>query len=238
MPKRTISALRWIRPRWRLTRWLTTSAPTTPPRTCAPAGRAPRREQRTLTERELGRLLDVAREQLASHFAEIVVLAYTGMRVGEMYALQWEDIDWEREAIEIQRAVSRGHVTTPKTGVGRSVYMPPPVAAALRAHRQEQLRAGAAPLVFPSTTGGHRATSGLRKALELAAEGARIDVHVTPQVLRRTFNTLMMAAGVDRIVLRAQMGHTREDMTIRYSGVGLDLKREGWTRTFGAGDEG
>ena len=45
-----------------------------------------------------------------------------------------------------------------------------------------------------------------------------------PQVLRRTFNTLMVEAGVDRIVLRSQMGHCSEEMTERYAGVSVEAK--------------
>ena len=88
-------------------------------------------------------------------------------------------------------------------------------------------------LVFPSDTGGHRSANSLYDALELAVEAAKIDLHVTPQVLRRTFNTLMMLAGTDRIALRAIMGHTSEEMTRRYSGVGLDVKRAAVTKLFG-----
>jgi integrase len=62
------------------------------------------------------------------------------------------------------------------------------------------------------------------KPLELAALAAGVDVRVTPQVLRRTFNTLMVHAGVDRIVLRSQMGHCSEEMTQRYAGVSVEAK--------------
>jgi len=64
----------------------------------------------------------------------------------------------------------------------------------------------------------------------LAAEAAGIEVRVTPQVLRRTFNTLMVHAGVDRIVLRSQMGHCSEEMTARYAGVAIADKQAALSR--------
>ncbi len=79
--------------------------------------------------------------------------------------------------------------------------------------------------VFPSQRGTLRTSSSLHKPLELAAHAAGIDVRVTPQVLRRTFNTLMVHAGVDRIVLRSQMGHCSEEMTERYAGVSVQAKQ-------------
>jgi len=65
----------------------------------------------------------------------------------------------------------------------------------------------------------------LHKPLALAASAASIEVKVTAQVLRRTFNTLMVHAGVDRIVLRSVMGHCTEAMTERYAGVGIPAKQ-------------
>ena len=53
---------------------------------------------------------------------------------------------------------------------------------------------------------------------------------MTPQVLRRTFNTLLVHAGVDRIVLRSQMGHTSEEMTRRYASVDIGAKHDAVTR--------
>jgi integrase len=55
-------------------------------------------------------------------------------------------------------------------------------------------------------------------------EAAKLAVRVPPQVLRRTFNTLMVQAGIDRIVLRSQMGHCSEQMPQRYSGIPIQAK--------------
>ena len=44
-------------------------------------------------------------------------------------------------------------------------------------------------------------------------------------MLRRTFDTLLISAGVDRIVLRSMIGHTTEEMTERYAGVRHEDKR-------------
>ena len=81
-------------------------------------------------------------------------------------------------------------------------------------------------LVFPSQRGTPRHIGSLSKVFAAARKRAGIEQRVGAQVLRRSFNTMMVAAGVDRIVLRAQMGHSSEQMTERYAGVSDELKRE------------
>ena len=80
-------------------------------------------------------------------------------------------------------------------------------------------------LLFPSLTGGYRGPESLHKPLRKAAAAAGVPIRVGPLVLRRTFNTLMLQSGVDRIVLRSQMGHCSEQMTERYAGVPVAAKR-------------
>ncbi len=49
-------------------------------------------------------------------FKNYLTLAFfTGMRIGELLALRWEDVNWLKEVIAISRAVSRGTISTPKT---------------------------------------------------------------------------------------------------------------------------
>ena len=49
-------------------------------------------------------------------------------------------------------------------------------------------------------------------------------------MLRRTLNTLLALDGVDRLVLRSQMGHCSEQMTERYAGVRAEAKRDAVSR--------
>ncbi len=194
-----------------------------------PRGRAGgRRDKRTLTAEELGAVLEVVERELPERFAEVYVLAYTGMRPGELYSLQWTDIDEARGRLLIRRSHRRGVVGTTKTGDPREAALTARMAELLRAHRRWLLEAQhpglERGLVFPSRTGGHRGPESLHKPLRRAGEQAGVDVRVGPQVLRRTFNTLMLLGNVDRVVLRSQMGHCSEAMTQRYAGVPVAAK--------------
>jgi integrase len=193
-----------------------------------------RRETGTLSADDLGRLVALAREVHPRRYAEIVTLAYTGMRSGELYALKWDDIEDGR--IVVSRSVWKGVVGKTKTGASREVPLTDLVVEALDDHRRALIREQHAGLdsglIFPSTTGGYRVQSSITKPLSELAEHLRIKQNVSPQVLRRTFNTLLVMSGVDRIAIRAIMGHMEEEMTERYSGVGIEAKRLAVLRAF------
>jgi integrase len=75
-----------------------------------------------------------------------------GPRRGELLALQWGDVDWERAQLTITRNYTRGEVRVPKSPASRrTVPLFPEVLDALR-----RRRAGwpSAPWVFTSSTGG------------------------------------------------------------------------------------
>lgn len=186
-----------------------------------------RREKRTLTAPELASVLDEVRHGWPDLYTEVLALAHTGMRAGELYALRWQDVDLERGIATVRRSVWRGQEGETKTGDPREV----PLSAVL----VEELRGiRGFGLVFPDSDGRHRHYTTLHKPLKEAARRAGVS-HVSPQVLRRTFNTLCLAEGIDRAVLRSMMGHVSEEMTQRYAGVGDELKRAAVVRLFGEG---
>ncbi|WP_255398170.1 site-specific integrase [Sulfobacillus sp. hq2] len=71
-------------------------------------------------------------------------IALTGVRRGEALALRWEDIDWERRVVTIQRTFSgsgrkRRTLNTPKTQRGvRTITIPEILVNELEAQRKQQ----------------------------------------------------------------------------------------------------
>ena len=53
----------------------------------------------------------------------VVVGLFTGMRLGELIGLQWEDVDFEEHLVHVRRAIVRGEVTSPKSHKSRSIPM-------------------------------------------------------------------------------------------------------------------
>lgn len=189
------------------------------------------RDRRTLSSEQLRKLLTAVRAVAPSSYVEVLVLASTGMRAGELYGLKWEDVDVERGVIHIRRSSTREGVReTTKTGHGRTVPLTPKVGEELMRHKQQlhdqdSLGYAAHDLVFPSLAGGVRSSSRLHKPLAAASALLEMEMSVTPQMIRRSFNTILLHAGVNEVVLRAMMGHASQEMTALYMGVEMEDKR-------------
>lgn len=187
------------------------------------------REQVTLTPAQVGRLLEVIKTDWPQWYAEAYLLAFTGLRAGELHALEWGDIDDARGVLHVGKAVWKGKVGQTKTGAAREVALTEPIREVLRKHRQamvrEQHEGLASGLMFPSDKGGHRFASSLKNTLAKAAKTAGIETRVGPQVMRRSLNTSLLELGVDAVILRSQMGHASEQMTQLYAGIHPEAKR-------------
>jgi integrase len=148
----------------------------------------------------------------------------TGLRLGELRALRWRDIDRDRCLIRIERAYSRQYLRRPKTDAGvRAVPLFPSVDAALRelaARALERDRYAPDELVFGSMRGTPLQPSNFRQriwdpALRLAGlEGEGYRFHD----LRHTCVSRLVAAGADIKLVQAVAGHANPLITLkRYS---------------------
>ena len=122
----------------------------------------------------------------------ILTALKTGMRVGELLALQWDSVDLVAGRIVVRRSDWRGHVGTPKNGKSREMPISPVLLEALKAHRHLK-----GEMVFcPDGEGGRPFKENeLRRPLYRACKKAglrRIGWHV----LRHTFASHLVMRGV------------------------------------------
>lgn len=96
----------------------------------------------------------------------ILVAAVTGMRVSELLALQWSDVDFERRLLYIRRAYYRGQFGPPKNRASeRAIPIPPGIWYALKC-LNESGRRSSMDLVFPNAAGNpHDAGALLNRVL-------------------------------------------------------------------------
>jgi integrase len=141
--------------------------------------------------------------------------AFTGLRLGELLALRWGDIDFAGDALRVRRSYNvHGGVGTPKSGKVRSVPMVPDVARALAELGRRERFVGEDDLVFGGELGSFLDASALRdryKAALAAAELRQLRFHD----LRHTFGTLAVRRA-EIPAVQAWMGHSDIQTTMRY----------------------
>ena len=156
----------------------------------------------------------------------VYVLAYCGLRYGELAALRVRDVDLLRRRLTVARSVTDvdGHLVfgDPKTHQCRQVPVPRFLVEALAA-----ACAGRGPdeLVFTSPAGGVlRNNNWRRRAFNPAAIRVGLD-GLTPHELRHTAASLAVSAGANVKAVQRMLGHASAAMTLDvYSGLfGDDL---------------
>ncbi len=103
----------------------------------------------------------------------ITVAAFTGLRLGEVRALRWEDIDFAARMILVRRNLPRGGVErAPKSGKVRSVPLIDQAAAALDALSRREMFTEPGDRVFCSAAGGPLDDVPIRRAFYRALVAA------------------------------------------------------------------
>ena len=146
----------------------------------------------------------------------IATLAFAGLRLGEVLALYWHDVDLNRGTIRVRQA---------KTDAGvRIVHMLPVLRRELAGYR-DRLEPSPNRRVFATSSGGTIGATNVRirmlaRAVErtnatLAAKGQEpLPEGLTPHSLRRTFASLLFALGEPPTYVMSQMGHTTPGLTL------------------------
>ncbi|MFD9970580.1 tyrosine-type recombinase/integrase [Streptomyces sp. NPDC059011] len=174
------------------------------------AGAAKTAERPFLEVSEVFRLADA----VPARFRVLILLAaFTGLRFGELAALQRHDIDLDRRTVAVRRALAETRtdgivVKTPKSAAGvRTVAFPASLTAELAAHLAAYAEPGRNGLVFTGERGGQLRRNNFRRlwlrALKTTGLG---DVHFHD--LRHTGNTLAATGGATTRELMQRMGHS------------------------------
>lgn len=174
-----------------------------------------------LTCEEAAKLLAVMQEHYPRYQPFFLTAIMTGLRLGELLALEWGDIDFNGHFIEVRRSYVEGRITTPKNHQSRKVDMSDGLADALRElHTQRKKDAlakwgGKVPdLVFVNEAGHVLDHANLRRrvfwpALEKASL-RRIRIHD----LRHTYASLLIGNGETLAYVRDQLGHHSIQITV------------------------
>jgi integrase len=146
--------------------------------------------------------------------AVYLTAAFTGLRMGELLALRWRDVDFAGSTIRVRASYYAGHLSTPKSGKVRAVPLAPDVASALAQLGDRLNWIGEDDLVFPGGGGDYLDGSALRRRYKSALATAALRP-LRFHDLRHTFGTRMIAKADIRRV-QEWMGHADIQTTMRY----------------------
>ncbi len=185
-----------------------------------------------LTSEQVAVLLETAN---GNRLEALYVLAVaSGMRLGEMFGLQWSDVNLEDDAVTIRHTLLElsGKLTLaePKTAKSRRrVELPEMAVRALLQHRKRMVAEGhaASPWVFCNQHGGPLRRSHFHrqdfKPLLKKADLPDIRFHD----LRHTSATLLLSQGVHPKIVQERLGHSQISVTMdTYSHVLPTMQRE------------
>lgn len=157
---------------------------------------------RWLSAEEELRLRAVISEMYPKHMPELDLALNTGLRLGELFSLVWDNVNLARRVLTVPRA---------KSGEMRHVPLNATALAALAELRKGGDGTGP---VIRNADGG--ALMGPRHWFEPAIRDAKIR-NFSWHCLRHTFASRLVMAGVDLRTVQELMGHKSIQMTVRYS---------------------
>lgn len=194
-------------------------------------------EIQCMDKEEIQRFLRTIRAE--DQFPLFFLALYGGMRIGEILALQWDDIDFTTGVLTVRHTlmeVESGVITTgypcpcgcgatdgrsvPKTDAGfmRPIELTEELLASLRKQQERLMGLGlrACPWVFPNGTGGPLLQGNVRKLLKRFLKQAKITKHIRFHDLRHSAATLMLTVGADTQMIQQRLGHANQQMMARY----------------------
>ncbi len=186
-----------------------------------PPRRRPNRDTRTrehLTQKEVDALITAARKRgrHGHRDATLIVLAYRhALRVGELVALRWEQIDLSQGLLHVSRAKNGTPSTHPLRG--------PEIRALRRLQRDYS-----GPYVFVTERRGPLTTSAARKIIARAGQRAGIAFPVHPHMLRHACGFKLANDGHDTRAIQHYLGHKNITHTVRYTQLGAERFNSFW----------
>jgi integrase len=159
------------------------------------------------TDREWARI----NEQDAALF---LVAGFTGLRLGELLALHWSDVDLDRRILSVSRSMSAGEESSTKSRRARSVPLADQAAAEIRALQKRRSFTGRNDYVFCRPDGGPLDRSAVRTRFVRAQKAAGVRVRRFHD-LRHSFGSLAIQQ-FDLVAVKEMMGHSKLTTTERY----------------------
>ncbi|WP_243338517.1 tyrosine-type recombinase/integrase [Anaeromyxobacter soli] len=157
------------------------------------------------------KLVAIAKELDARAYLMMLLGGEAGLRRGEIAGLEWNDIDFTRRFLHVQRSESKGQLSTPKSGRSRRVDLSARLIQALRENRHAR---GSRVLWrdphyrwdAPHAKGGVWDRT-IQSWMERVQRRAGLEVTGNVHILRHTFCSRLAMGGAPTLYIMQQAGH-------------------------------
>jgi integrase len=139
----------------------------------------------------------------------IVFALNTGLRSGDIFNLQWKEVDLEQRRLNVLAQKTRRIVSIPLNNAAYSVL-----------EAWHGMRKG--PYVFYNQMTGDRFRD-LKAGFKLACKGAGLE-GITWHTLRHTFASRLIRNGADIVTVKELLGHSTVVVTMRYAHTNDETK--------------
>ena len=173
-----------------------------PAREISPSKGLPQKKRTALTE-EQERAIEVFR---GDNWLFGLMLLYTGLRRGELLALNWQDIDRKAGVIHVTKKINyTGNVPKLETHLKNCDARDVPLFSVL----EQELPKNRLGKIFANENGDYLSQNQLQKLWKKYSEDVGLE-GITPHCLRHSFSTICFEAGIDPKDAAAFLGDTEE----------------------------
>ena len=173
-----------------------------------------------LTKREQNKITNYVLENINSRNIGLLISLYSGIRIGELCALRWEDVDFKKNCLTINKTIQRVYIkdkdkniskviiTTPKTkNANREIPINKDfleILKKVKSDKKHYILTGNEKYIEPRT---------YRKYFNKILDELRIK-HFNFHSLRHTFATNCISLGVDYKTVSELLGHANVNITL------------------------
>jgi integrase len=177
-----------------------------------------------LNHGEVNLFLETCQAIYPEHYPFFLCAFRTGMRLGELLALQWGDIDWNGKFIRVERSYKLKQTTPTKNGRARRVDMSNQLIETLKYHHTQckaegfKLGLGSAPGLVFHRNGDPVEQNYIRRVFKRILERARLR-EIRIHDMRHTYASLLLSEGISPVYVKEQLGHSSIQMTVDIYGT-------------------
>ena len=173
-----------------------------------------------LTKREQNKITNYVLENINSRNIGLLISLYSGIRIGELCALKWEDVDFKKNCLTINKTIQRVYIkdknkniskviiTTPKTkNANREIPINKDfleILKKVKSDKKHYILTGNEKYIEPRT---------YRKYFNKILDELKIK-HFNFHSLRHTFATNCISLGVDYKTVSELLGHANVNITL------------------------